>query len=204
MKALTKQSDVNQPKVDVRGKLDELENKLAELKIQFEQYFSGILNLPPDKLHEDVRRRIKFLIKAPFKNSALNYRLRSLEGRYHALNTYWQRVLKQREDGTYSRDVFKANLREKQATEEAFSATKAGKAEKSMHNLFDSYRSAIEQQSGNKVSIDYNAFQKSLLQRANDFKTKTGVEKVSFKVTVKDGKVSVQIKAKKEKSDNPS
>lgn len=185
-------------KRDIRAELDRLEVKMNELKLLFEQYFSGILPLPPDKLHNEIKREIRGLLKAPFRNSAMNYRLKSLEGRYHTFNTYWQRVLKQRENGTYSKDVFKAELRERITLAEARAQTAVGAAERRMEGLFNTYRSALEKVSGTKHNIDYDNFEKSLIKRAQDFKEKHGAEKLSFKVVVKEGKVSVQIKAKKE------
>jgi len=184
-------------RLDLRAELDKLDAKLSELRILFEQYFSGVVNLPPDHVHKDIKRRLRTLMKAPFKSSAMNYRLRSIETRYNTLNTYWQRVLKQKEDGTYSKDVFKAEMRERLALEQARSETAVGKAERNMENLFTAYRVALEKQTGSKHNIDYSAFQKSLLQRAKDFKEKSGATKLSFKVVVKEGKVTVQIKGKK-------
>ncbi|MBX7138018.1 MAG: hypothetical protein K1X83_08550 [Oligoflexia bacterium] len=182
---------------DLRAELDAIEARLAELKMQYEQYFSGVLPLPPDRLHTEVKRTLRNLMKAPFRNSAINYRLRAIDGRYQTFNTYWQRVLKQREEGTYSRDLFKAALREKQSFEEARSQTAVGAAEKGLHTLFNSYRTALEKQTGKKHNLDYESFEKSVLQRAKDYRQKNPEAKLSFKVVVKEGKVSLQVKAKK-------
>lgn len=184
-------------RMDVRAELDRLEAELAELKIQYEQYFTGILALPPDKLHNQVKRQMRELLRAPFKNSAMNYRLRTLEGRYHTFHTYWQRVMRQREEGNYSKDVFKATMRERAALDEAKSQTKVGAAERRLENLYNSYRNTLEKQTGKKHNIDYEAFEKSLLQRAEDFKRSSNAERLSFKIVVEEGKVSVRIAAKK-------
>ena len=191
--------------IDVRLLLDDLDSKLSELKILYEQYFSSLLPLPPDKPHSEVKRKIRQLRKAPFKTSAHNYRLRALEVRYSTLNTYWQRVLKQREEGTYVQDVFKANLREKIAIEEAFSKTAEGAAERGMKNLFDAYRTALEKHSGAAPQVDFDAFKDSLLKRAKDFKEQHGDKRLTFKVVIKDGKVSVKATVKENaKSDASS
>jgi len=183
-------------KLDLRAELDKLESLISELKVQYEQYFTGLLPLSPDKMHNDVKRKIRQLLKAPFKNHALNFRMKTLEGRYSTFNTYWQRILKQREDGTYTKDVFKANLRERNALEDARSETASGKAEKSMQVLFNSYREALEKTTGQKQNLDYQAFQKSLVERAKEFKARHQDKKVTFKVVVKDGNVSIKAKVK--------
>ncbi len=181
---------------DLTAELTALENMISDLKVQYEQYFSGILPLAPERLHADVKRTIRNLMNAPFRSSAINYRLKALKNRYSTLDTYWQRVLKQREEGTYSKDVFKANLREKISQEAAREQTAAGVAQKGFTALFNSYCEALEKQSGNKAQVDYEAFQKSLIARAKEFKAKNQGKKLSFKVVIKDGKVTIQGKVK--------
>lgn len=183
-------------RLNLQAELSKLENLLADLKVLYEQYFMGLLPLAPDRQHAEVKRMFRVLMKAPFRNSSLNYRLKALKHRYATFDTYWQRVLREREQGTYSKDVFKANLRERFALEDAQNSSKLGNAEKSMRSLFDSYSQALEKQTGAKPSLDFKVFQKSLIERAKDFKQKNAGKKLVFKVVVKNGKVTVQAKIK--------
>ena len=104
-------------RVDLRIEIDRVQVMLDELKVTYEQYFTGLLPLAPDKDHNEMKRQLRLLRKSPFKNSETSFRLRMLETRYSTLNTYWMRVLKEREAGTYYKDVFKAELREKLAAD---------------------------------------------------------------------------------------
>lgn len=179
---------------DLNADLGRLEGALSDLKQQYEQYFAGILTLAPDRLHGEVKRALRHLKRAPFRNSALNYRLRALEQRYHTFNSYWQRVLKQREEGTYCKDVFKANMRERFALEDARAETALGRAERNMAALFEAYRAALEKQTGKLPNLKFEVFQKSLIRRAKDFREKHPDKKLAFKIVVKDSKVTVQAK----------
>ena len=183
---------------DLRTDLDRLDSMISDLKVLYEQYFLGVITLPPDKSHNEVKAFIRRLRKAPFKTAASSFRLRTVETRYNTLYTYWQRVLREREEGTYARDVFKANLRERNALADEKATTSQGAAERSMGSLFDSYREALEKATGKKQSVDFEAFQKSLIKRAKELKERHGITRLAFKVVVKDGKVSVQAKAKEE------
>jgi hypothetical protein len=193
----------NTAKQDLRLELEKAERQLADLQVSYEQYFLGVLQFSPDKPHQDFKRLMRQLQKAPFKGTTLAYRMRTLETRYQTYNTYWQRVLKQREDGTYVRDVFKANMRERNALEDARALTKVGQAEKGLQALFRTYKTTLEQVSGSAQNLDFDAFQKNVIQRAKDFKAQTGAQKVSFKIVTQDGKVSVQIRAKEPKPEAP-
>jgi len=181
-------------KLDMRSELDQLEAALSDLKMQYEQYFSGIIQFAPEKAHQGIKATLRKLKKAPFKSSAMNYRLRSLEHRYQTFNNYWQRVLREKEEGTYSRDVFKANLREAAAQEELRAKTKQGKAERQMRDLFNSYKEALEKQTGKSSTVEFKQFQKHLIDSAKELKKRSGSKKVSFSVVVKGG--TVKLKAK--------
>jgi len=183
-------------RIDVREELDKLERSVEDLRLQFEQYFTGVIPLSPERLHNDVKRRFRKLLKAPFKSSEMSFKLRAIKGRYQTLHSYWQRVLRQREDGTYSKDVFKANLREKAALEDERSKTTQGATEHAMQNLFRVYKDAVERNVGKSQDVDYGAFQKAILQRTAEFKTRNQGKKVSFKVVIKDGKVTIKAQAK--------
>lgn len=179
-------------KVDTRVELDELESMIADLKVRFEQYFMGMHKLPPDKEHSQVRQKIRSLRKAPFKNTGLKYRLKSIENRFNTYNTYWQRVLREKEDGTYAKDLFKADLRDKITAEEKRAQTKEGASERSLQNLFNSYRDALENQTGTAQNLDYKSFERSIIKRAKELKEKSGGKKVSFKVQTVNGKVQLK------------
>ena len=191
-----KASDETGQRKDLRVELERFATLLDELKVQYEQFFMGLAARAPEREHKSIQRLLKDLMRAPFKTVETSYRLKMQETRYHTLNTYWQRVLKQREDGTYHRDIFKADLREKIAAEELYLGTAQGTAEKSMQELFRSYKLALEKQTGNKQNLNFEKFSKSLVQRAQEFKAKSGCEKVAFKVVLKDGKVAIQAKGK--------
>jgi hypothetical protein len=182
-------------RLDLRKELVVLEEMISHLKVEYEQYFLGIITIRPDKLNADVKRKLRTIRNAPFKQAWVNYKLRSLESRYHTFNDYWERCNRQKEDGTYFRDVFKANLREKNALEDARANTDYGKASKHMTALFDTYKRALEKQTGRKQEIDIGAFQKALKKKAKAHRDKFGEKKLGFKVVVKNGKVSIKARA---------
>ncbi len=183
----------NRRTLDLR--LDLFERKIEALKVTYEQYFLDIIVFPPDKEHAEVKKMKKDLLAAPFKQVTHSFRLRQLITRYQTYDTYWVRTLKARE-GRYSRDVFKAELRQKEMKEAKRAATASGAAEKGFKQLFDSYENAIKKSGGNADNIDYGAFKRSLVNQAQALKKK-GVKKLSYKIVMKDGKAVVKAIAKK-------
>ena len=179
---------------DLREELVRLENMIEDLRIRYEQHFLGIITRPPTKQHDDLKRFIRQLLRSPFRSSAVNFKLKTLESRYQTYNNYWQRTLREREEGRYHRDVFKADLHEKLRAEEAQQKTGSGAAERGLRDLFNTYRSALEQQTGKAQNVNFERFTKKLVQRSKDLKKQHGGKKVTFKVEVDNGKVKVRAK----------
>ena len=193
--AETQQPDANQ-NLKNRRKLDEqldrLEVKITELRVYYEQYFVDLIPHPPDKLQQEVVWVIRKMLKAPFKNAATRFRLRQLIQRYQMYATYWEKITKLREEGKYTKDMFKAEMREKSIASARFEASDQGRAEKGMKQLFESYETALKKNGVNTKNINFESFKKSLLEKAKIMKEKTGAKKLHYKVTVKDGKVTLK------------
>ncbi len=188
----TEQNDGSRNRRKLDDELDRLEQKIAELRVYYEQYFVDIQPQPPDKLQQEVVWMIRQLLRAPFKNAAIRFRLRELIQRYQMFATYWEKVMKLREEGKYVKDQFKAELREKSLASARFEASQQGKAEKGMKQLYDSYESALRKTGVNTKNISFDSFKKSLLEKAKAMQEKHGAKKLHYKIVVKDGKVTVK------------
>src|SRR5688572_26426255 len=91
--------------------LNEVENKLDRLKALYEQGFQGVERLEPQVPRKDLERRMQMLLREKPRNTALRFRYQMLVQRWTTYVTYWQRVSRQIEEGTYRRDVLKARKR---------------------------------------------------------------------------------------------
>lgn len=179
---------------DLAGLIITLEAKLATLKVQYEQYFMGVITIAPTKLHREVKNRIRELHKAPFKRVSDKFKIKSIEDTYQTYNNYWERVMREKEEGTYYKDLFKADIREKQAAEDRRQSDKSYQAVK---GLYDNYKSALEK-NGFRGDIPFDAFQKKLSEQAKAIKASGDIKKVVFSISVKEGgKVVVQAKGKR-------
>ena len=176
--------------------LDRFEAGVARLRILYEQFFTGLQPRAPEQEHKAVVKEIKILLRAPFKNSQRRFRLRTLINRYQTYNTYWERCLKQKEEGTYFRDVYKAELRERQRAEMEELATKVGASNKGIEQLYSTYETALRKAGSNSTNLNFDSFKKSMLATAKQLKEKHGIKKVQYKVVVKEGKVVLKASAK--------
>jgi outer membrane biosynthesis protein TonB len=89
--------------------LHDAEVKLKRLKALYEQWFQGIERLEPLIPRKDLDRTLMLLNKEKPRNTAVRFRLQQLVARYAIYTTYWQRIARQIEEGTFVRDVRRAH-----------------------------------------------------------------------------------------------
>lgn len=178
-------------RLNVRAELDRYANLIDELKVHFEQYFSGISPTAPDKQHNEVKRMRRLLATAPFKNSEMNFRYQTLENRYNTYRSYWERVLRAREAGTYQRDIYKAELRDRQEAHARYVKTDEGKAVEHFDELYRSYCAALQEVNGKSIVVDKGKFRDTILLRAKEMRARSNKVSadLSLSVEVRDGKV---------------
>ncbi len=192
LRRMLKKNENGQPKRQLNVEMDRLEIKIKELSILYEQHFLELLPFAPEKEHKDLKGFIRQLMSAPFHNSQTRFRLRQIIQRYQTYNTYWTRVLKQKEDGTYSKDKFKAEVREKANLDEQLKDSKKSLAENGIQQLFNSYEKALKRTGANTSGMDFDDFKKKLVRRAKEMKKKHGSKKSHYKVVVKNGKAVIK------------
>jgi hypothetical protein len=91
--------------------LSDAEVQLSRIKHLYEQWFQGIERLEPQIARKQFDRTLHELRKVKPRNTALRFRYNTLIQRYTTLQTYWRRVARQIEEGTYRRDLLRARRR---------------------------------------------------------------------------------------------
>ncbi len=185
----------NQPKVNskaIQAELDSFEDKIKKLKISYEQYFCNLIPLPPDKEHKELDLLSKRLLRLPFRNVQSNFRLTNLVHRFQTLNTHWERVLKQKEEGTYIGDRFRARAREETIERERHRQKIKGTSEDSIRLLFESYKNALDSSGLNSDNLEFHTFKQDIQTKQELLKKTTGSDCINFRIETADGKVSIK------------
>jgi hypothetical protein len=111
-------------KDELEAECRKLEEELEELKARYEQYFLGVERKEPVRRREELRKRVLRIKEAFTRNTGLRFRLQSLHARYLSYERMWLRSAREKEEGTYRRDLFKARLRAAHKDEAAAAAEK--------------------------------------------------------------------------------
>jgi hypothetical protein len=96
---------------ELAAKITSVEKRIDQLKTNYELYFQGIDRLQPSAEHKGVKDSVLELRRSTTRNTALRFKINQLVARMNTFETYWNRITRQIEEGTYHRDLFKARYR---------------------------------------------------------------------------------------------
>jgi hypothetical protein len=79
--------------------LDKLEEDIRKLKNKYDQFFTGIVKVPPSFERHQVENYIHELSKMKMRDNARRFRLSTILGRYNQYRELWGRRMREREEG---------------------------------------------------------------------------------------------------------
>jgi hypothetical protein len=97
--------------------LDALEEELEEVKVKYEMYFIGAERMEPARRRDDLKRNIARLKNAFTRNAGIRFRIQALHARFLSYERLWLRSTREKEAGTYRRDLLKARRKAAERTE---------------------------------------------------------------------------------------
>ncbi len=90
--------------------LVDLGQALERLRVHFQSYFMGLEKRPPQTQREQLERRIRDSALHDVRRSNLKFRFLTLIQKYRTYEVYWDRILREIEEGRFNRDVFARNF----------------------------------------------------------------------------------------------
>jgi hypothetical protein len=106
--------------------LDALEEELEEIKVKYEMYFIGAERMEPARRRDDLKRDIARMKNAFTRNAGIRFRIQALHARYLSYERLWLRSAREKEQGTYRRDLLKARRKATDGKAQDRTAIQAG------------------------------------------------------------------------------
>ncbi len=191
----------------IAQKLNELESEIERLIYEYDQFFLGFQRVEPQARRKRIERMIRDLMDTYIANATLKFRLQNLKQRYATYREKWDRFLRQMEEGTFVRDVFRAKQRglideveaKRKLSQNALSRMKlAEKAAKTAP--VDPYKSLYDEYikiKGGKTSLNYEKWKNRLEAEKQKLLQKTKAKDIEFKVVEVNGKPKIKAIPKK-------
>lgn len=175
--------------------LGNLETRIDRLKSDYEKYFAGIERLEPYKERQAVGLVVRRYSTTPIQNTGHKFRLSSLVARYNSYQTYWDRMVKEIDEGRSRRDRFRQkNIIEVQEKE---TAKPKAASNDPMQLLYDQYVKLKVKNKESVAGLSPDKLAGVIKQQAGEIKKRFNVTKVSFKVVSEGGKTKIKAVPKK-------
>jgi hypothetical protein len=175
-----------------------LDNKIKQLKFEYDQYFMGGRPREPVMLRGDVQKIVTRYSNTGIQNTAMRFKFNNLCARYYALRRQWDTILKQIEEGTYKPHLFKAKLHERERGVEGEPVPAGKPARRSAEttgggtDLFEAYCSARRECGDDPAGLTRDKLDQLVAQQRAAIQKKFGCEEVRFRVVVEAGKAKLK------------
>jgi hypothetical protein len=178
------------PQEKFAEQLDELDEGLVNLHVLYEKYFLGIDRKPPDQERKKVSGRIRELRNMMIKNTGLKFRLNTMFAKLISHERLWDRTLREIEEGTYKRDLFKAKFRQHQGEGGAKpkQPERIELSDDKLRRLYDTWLVARQRTGESVAGMNYDAVAQKIRSQVPGLIQKHGAKSIEFKVVIKGGK----------------
>ena len=184
----------NADQVDVDEALDDLDQNLKRLRIEYEQHFVGTLKRPPSLLQGQVQKVILQFSAQPPRSTRQKFRFNQLNSRYQVFRQQWGRTLRQIEEGTYKPHRFRVKQLDKQEPTEQRSATPPraeARSSKGIDALYGALLKAHEKL-GEGRAPDRAKLEEMVRRQTAEIRAKHADAKIRFKVVTENGRPKVK------------
>lgn len=188
---------------DILKECSAIEVGLEELKAAYEQYFLGMDRHPPVSAHQRLRKRFQQLESTFNRTTSVRFRVQSLSSRFLSYERLWHRTMEQIENGTYTRDLFKARLHWKERQQKSTASDPAlppapsparnALSESKLRAVYRAYLEAKKRCGEDVSKISFDLVAAKLRSEVPRILEKHQVSGVEFKVSVKDGKATLRV-----------
>jgi hypothetical protein len=175
----------------MENRIIKLERDIQRLKTAYEQYFAGVERKTPDKLAAAVASEVRTLTTTVINNTALRFRAQQAISRYQVYLTYWQKNLREMEDGKKPRRRITGHSPAQNAAPGVFEISTAKAERGEMEKLFSALTREYKR-TGSGKAPDMGKMRRALEDQTKAIREKYGSEKVAFRIINENGKVKIK------------
>jgi hypothetical protein len=196
--------------------LDKLEEDIRKLKNKYDQFFTGIVKVPPSFERHQVENYIHEMNKQKMRDNARRFRFNTVVSRFNQYREMWGRKMREREEGPIEFQRRKAAMEQPSApppppppqrtSSEPVTSPGIGPYVKmvagSNGDAIEKLYSEIERENqklGKRASMTVEQLRKMVEQQSEVVRERYKVQAVGFRVDVVDGKVKLKAKPLQEK-----
>ena len=180
------------PQEKYAEELSDLDEGISVLQVLYEKYFLGIDRKPPEQERKRISEKARELRTRSIRNTALKFKVNTLFAKLISFERMWDRTLREIEEGTYKRDIFKAKMHMKDRDEHKKVAPAPSDAPQisdgQLRKLYDTYLVARQRCGEPTEGISFESVANRIRAQVPQLMEKHKAKNIEFKVVIKGGK----------------
>jgi hypothetical protein len=190
--------------------LDRFEEDIRKLKNQYDQFFSGIIKMPPITARRNLEATIHELNKQKMRDSGRRFRFQQLSTRFNQYRELWARRMREREEGpmefkrrqaainappTHTVEPPRQTAAPRVTSGEADSYVKVapGTNGEEVRKLYEQIQSEHTRM-GKPSNVTFEQLSEMVQKQSEMVRARYNVNTVAFRVETVDGKVKLKAK----------
>jgi len=189
--------------------LDGFEENIRKLKSQYDQFFMGIMKMPPMTMRRNLEVFIHELSREKMRDNGRRFRFNTLVSRYNQYREMWARRMREREEGPLD---FKrrqaamaaepeapppakraASSRETSSEADPYVRVAPGKNGEGVRKLYEQIQSE-NRKLGKDSNVTFDQLAAMVEKQTQMVRERYNVSTVAFRVETVDGKVKLKAK----------
>jgi hypothetical protein len=197
----------------VDEELNQLDDSVRRLKIEYDVFFGGGAKKPPTDLEWRVQSLLKKYSDGRKMSFSQRFKFNSIQQKFAVFNSLWQQKLRIKEEGyrrpqdallaiqgvrMFEENGHHAQINEVNDGEPQPFRISCSDAEAELHNVKALYEAMVQAGKQSKAKApagSFESFQKFVKKKTDQLRKEYGSSAVEFAVEVEDGKVRLKAKA---------
>lgn len=168
--------------------IERVGQQLDAFRVEYEKFFAGARQTPPEEMREDIRGHLRRLRSQPMVQLADNFRITQLEARFNSYSELFNRRVREREEG---RRTFRPPPPAAAAADPGRGVTVAGPVgDADARVLYE----GLARDAAHPPQFDLASFRTYLQRQADAIRAKTGCSEVRFRLAEEGGRIKLKAK----------
>jgi len=169
--------------------IDRIGEEIDAFRVEFEKFFAGARQTPPEGLRERIRGALRRLRADPTTQLADNFRIAQLEARFNSFSEMFNRRVREREEGRMVSRPAAPPPAEPDAARGVV-VVDGPVADAAVRALYE----GLTRDPESAERFDYQTFRRYLERQAEAIRAKTGCSGVRFRLATEGGRIKLKAK----------
>lgn len=190
----------------LEDELDRLEEGLRQLRAEYNRYFVGAQDKPPQETQFELRALVQRLSEnISNQRTADRFRINTLISRFQILTQMWARNVRQLEEGqptalrprrtAGTAPVDPAERQERQVAAARCSTAMSGPEVEAIRSVYDAWVECAQQQGQDRPRLPWDAFYGQIRGRIAQHGERTGAGEVELRLVLVDNRPTLKLRS---------